>query len=323
MSDISPLEAALRTLEIEQDGLKALKDALENSLAQPFSQTIKLLGEIKGRVIITGMGKSGHVGAKIAATLASTGTPAHFVHAAEANHGDLGMITKDDAVIALSWSGETSELNGIVQYTKRFSIPLVVMTSAAQSTLASHADIVLALPAQKEACPHNLAPTTSSIMNLAIGDAIAIALLENRSFSAADFSLYHPGGKLGAQLIKVGDIMHKADNIPIVETGTQMTQAIMQISQKGFGCVGVIDKQGKLCGIITDGDLRRNLSTDLLKEKVEDVMSKNPKTIEPDMLAMEALEHLNKSAITALMVAQDSRPVGIVHFHDLLRIGVA
>ena len=323
MNEKNTIKNAVKTIELEESGLKALKNELNGKLEKPFNKTIKILKNIKGRVIISGMGKSGHVGAKIAATLASTGTPAHFVHPAEAKHGDLGMIADEDAVIALSWSGETVELNAVIEYTKRFSIPLIAITAGESSVLAEHADVVLALPNEREACPHNLAPTTSSIMSMAMGDAIAIALLEEQEFSATDFGNLHPGGKLGAQLMKVKDIMHKDKTVPLVKVNMKMTEAIMQISEKGFGCVGVVNEKGMMCGIITDGDLRRNLTTNLLGENVEDVMTKNPMTINEDILVAEALELLNKKSITALMVTEESKPVGIVHLHDLLRVGVA
>lgn len=314
--------SAIRTLETESTGLAALAAAFDNGLASPFCAAVITLRDIKGRVIVTGVGKSGHIANKIAATLASTGTPAFFVHSTEANHGDLGMIARDDAILAISWSGETTELQGVLDYSKRFSIPLIALTADGKSTLASHSDIVLALPRQKEACPHNLAPTTSSLMLLAIGDAISVALLENREFTADQFSVFHPGGQLGAKLLHVKDIMHSGESLPLVEAGTLMTEAIIQISQKGFGCVGIV-QGGDLIGIITDGDLRRRLSTTLLGETVDDVMTSSPQTIPEDMLAAEALELLNSRKISAVMVTNGKSPVGIVHLHDLLRVGVA
>ncbi|MEL7273725.1 MAG: KpsF/GutQ family sugar-phosphate isomerase [Pseudomonadota bacterium] len=314
--------SARRTLTTEIAGLSALEKALDGPLADALERAVTRIRDISGRVIVTGVGKSGHVGAKIAATLASTGTPAFFVHPSEANHGDLGMIARDDAVLALSWSGETTELKGTLAYSKRFNIPLIALTAGTSSTLAQHADIVLALPRETEACPHNLAPTTSSLMTLAVGDAIAIALLESRAFTADHFSVFHPGGQLGARLLHVRDVMHTGDEIPLVPLGAPMTDAIMKISEKGFGCVGVVDRD-QLAGIITDGDLRRNLSTDLLREKVDDVMTAKPQTVGPDLLALEALDILNRRAITALMVTEAGRPVGVIHLHDLLRVGVA
>lgn len=317
------VQSALRTIGTEQAGIASLAEAFMGELAGRFDEAVKSIRKIKGRVIVTGMGKSGHIAAKIAATLASTGTPAFFVHPSEANHGDLGMIARDDAIIALSWSGEAQELRGTIDYSKRFNIPLIAITAGEKSTLGTHADIVLALPREKEACPHNLAPTTSAIMQLGMGDALAIALLENREFSAGDFSVFHPGGKLGAQLLRISEIMHKGSDIPLINSGAQMTEAIMQISGKGFGCVGVTDEAGSLIGIVTDGDLARHLSTTLLKETVDDIMTRDPQTVQPDMLALEALDILNKKAIGALIVTTGTKPVGIVSFHDLLRVGVA
>ncbi len=317
------ISSAKRTLTTEQAGLVALADALVPPLSDEFVEAVKTIRRINGRVIVTGVGKSGHIGTKIAATFASTGTPSFFVHASEANHGDLGMISRDDAILALSWSGETTELKGVIAYSKRFSIPLIALTSKQDSTLGKEADIVLAVPKHPEACPHNLAPTTSALMQLAMGDALAIALLENRGFTAGDFRTFHPGGQLGASLTYIRDIMHSGDRIPLVASGTQMTEAIIQISEKGFGCVGVVNSDGMLTGIITDGDLRRNLKIDLLGEMVDSVMTANPKTIQPDMLAIGAMEILNNTSITALMVTDNGKPVGIVHFHDLLKLGVA
>ena len=316
------VQSALRTFNTEVAGLAALETAFENGLSEKFSETVEIIRKIQGRVIVTGVGKSGHIATKVAATLASTGTPAFFVHSTEANHGDLGMIARDDAIIAFSWSGETAELRGTIDYSKRFNIPLIAITAGQSSTLGRHADVLLALPKEKEACPHNLAPTTSAIMQMALGDALAVALLESREFTADNFGVFHPGGKLGAQLSHVKDVMHTGDDIPLVQTGTLMTEAIIQISQRGFGCVGVVNNE-KLIGIITDGDLRRHLSTSLLGEHVDDIMTANPQTIQPDMLAASALDILNKRTITTLMVTENDKPVGIVHLHDLLRIGVA
>ena len=269
------------------------------------------------------MGKSGHVARKIAATLASTGTPAFFVHAADASHGDLGMITSDDVMLALSWSGETEELKDLITYSRRFRIALIAITVNAESTLGEAADIVLTLPSASEACPHNLAPTTSSLMQLALGDALAMALLETRGFTALDFGVFHPGGKLGAALKFVRDVMHPGDAVPLIKRGAPMSEAIVEMSAKGFGCVAVTDRDGKLAGVITDGDLRRHMRVDLLQAPVDAVMTTSPKIIRPDQLASEALQILNASKITALMVVEAGRPIGIVHFHDLLRAGVA
>ncbi|MDA8869976.1 KpsF/GutQ family sugar-phosphate isomerase [Rhizobiaceae bacterium] len=313
--------SALRTLEFERHGLDAVTAALNADLAGHFAEAVATVRRIAGRVIVTGMGKSGHIAAKIAATFASTGTPAFFVHPSEANHGDLGMIARDDAMLAISWSGETRELEGILGYCRRFAIPLIAITSNADSTLGRNADVVLALPREMEACPHNLAPTTSSIMQLALGDALAVALLEDRGFTAGDFQVFHPGGSLGAQLKRVSDIMHVSDDIPLVSSGAQMSEAILAISGKGFGCTGVVDEHGTLVGIITDGDLARNLTADLMSRSVDDVMTRNPQTVRADQLAMEALKILDMRSISALLVTDGDKPVGIVHFHDLLRLG--
>lgn len=317
------IASALRTVTTEMNGLSALSAALENGLAAPFAKAVDLIGGITGRVIVTGVGKSGHIGSKIAATLASTGTPAFFVHPAEANHGDLGMIAADDAIVALSWSGETAELKGIVAYARRFAIPLIAITSGTESALAREASAVIALPKVAEACPHGLAPTTSTLMQLVVGDALAVALLEARGFTPDHFRTFHPGGKLGASLIKVGEIMHTGAELPLVQLGTGMRAAILEISQKGFGCVGVVSQDGLLRGIITDGDLRRHMEGDLLAQTVDEVMTRDPKSVGPDVLAGSVLQTINASSITTIMVVEDGRPVGIVHLHDLLRLGAA
>ncbi len=320
-SDI--VRSALRTVEIERAGLGALEQALRGALADPFNAAVETCRGISGRVIVTGVGKSGHIGSKLAATFASTGTPAFFVHPAEANHGDLGMIAPDDVIIAMSWSGENTEFQGILAYSRRFSIPLIAITSNAASTLAREADLCLELPREEEACPNGLAPTTSAMMMLAIGDALAVALLESRGFSASDFRIFHPGGQLGANLTLVRDIMHGGGEMPLASPDTAMSEAILVISQKGFGCVGIVDDDGRLVGIITDGDLRRNMANDMLQMAAGDVMTAGPKTVRPETLASAAIALINESAITTLFVTEDDRPVGILHMHDLLRIGVA
>jgi arabinose-5-phosphate isomerase len=317
------LASAFRTLETESEGLAALAAAMSNGLGAPFASAVETIRAARGRVIVTGMGKSGHVARKIAATFASTGTPAFFVHAADASHGDLGMITSDDVMLALSWSGETEELKDLINYSRRFRIALIAVTVNLESTLGKAADIVLVLPATREACPHNLAPTTSSLMQLALGDALAIALLESRGFTARDFGVFHPRGKLGAALKFVRDVMHPGDAVPLIRRGAPMSEAIVEMSAKGFGCVAVTEPSGKLAGVITDGDLRRHMRADLLQASVDAVMTVLPKTVRPDQLASEALQLLNSSKITALIVVEADRPVGIVHFHDLLRAGVA
>ena len=317
------IASALRTVTIEQSGLSALAAALDNGLSGPFSRAVETLSTIHGRVIVTGVGKSGHIGSKFAATLASTGTPACFVHPAEANHGDLGMIAKDDAIIALSWSGETTELKGIVAYSRRFGIPLVAITAGDTSALAREADVVLNLPRAPEACPHGLAPTTSALLQLVIGDALAVALLEARGFTPDHFRTLHPGGQLGANLTLIREVMHTGDEMPVVGLGTKMPEAMMMLSQKRFGCVCVVDDEGRLAGIVTDGDLARNLDRNLADTVVDDIMTRRPKTAKPQMLASTALGLLNDHHISALIVVDADKPVGVVHFHDLLRIGAA
>jgi arabinose-5-phosphate isomerase len=316
------VQSALRTLDAEASGIAAIAAALESDLANVFARAADLIRNARGRLIVTGLGKSGHIGRKIAATFASTGTPAFFVHAAEAGHGDLGMITTDDVILAMSWSGEQVEMKALITYAKRFRIPLVAITAERKSTLAKAADIALTLPKAREACPHNLAPTTSSVMMLALGDALAIALLEGRGFTPVDFSVLHPGGKLGAMLKYARDLMHTGDTVPLKPQGTRMSDALVEMTSKGFGCVGIIDPGGALVGIVTDGDLRRHMRPDLMTAVVDDVMTKNPKTIRGDLLASEALEILNSSKITALIVTDANKPIGIVHLHDILRAGV-
>jgi len=320
----SPLiDSALRTLDIEAGGIAALIAAIRGGLGTPLRQAVDLIAHSKGRLIVTCMGKSGHVGRKIAATFASTGTPAYFVHPGEASHGDLGMITKNDVILALSWSGETVELKDLIDYSRRFKAGLIAVTAEAESTLAKSADVVLVLPQAREACPHNLAPTTSSLMQLALGDALAVALLESRGFTALDFRGLHPGGRLGAKLKFIRDVMHQGAAVPLRPLGTAMADAIVEMTAKGFGCVGITGAEGRLAGIITDGDLRRHMRPDLLGAKVDDVMTRNPKTVSGDQLVSEALELLNSSKITAVFVVESGAPAGIVHLHDLLRAGVA
>lgn len=316
--------SAIRTIKYEKAGLTELERALGNGLSRPFEEAVERLVKLPGRVVVTGVGKSGHVGTKIAATLASTGTPAFFVHPVEASHGDLGMITVHDAIIAISWGGETTELQAIIAYSRRFSIPLIAITSGKDSTLARAADIVLCLPKVDEACPHGLAPTTSTLITLAMGDALAVALLEARGFTALDFKTFHPGGKLGATLSHVREVMHTGDSVPVVLLGTSVPDAVMTLTQKRFGCVGVVDDDGVLVGIVTDGDIARRLGKNLVEMKVEDIMTHSPKFVHGDMLATSAMGLLNQYTISALIVTdEDKRPVGVVHFHDLLRIGVA
>ncbi len=315
--------SALRTLELECEGLQALRATIETKLKESFAAAVAALASAKGRVIVTGIGKSGHIGQKIAATFASTGTPAFFVHPSEASHGDLGMIHRHDVIVALSWSGESAELSNILTYSRRFKVPLIAITSRADSTLARNSDVLLDLPRAKEACPHGLAPTTSTTMQLAMGDCLAIALLEHKGFTAHDFKVFHPGGQLGASLKYVSDLMHKGEALPLVAEDLPMTAALLTMTQKSFGCLGVVDGSGKLAGVITDGDLRRHMGQDLLTANVARIMTRNPKVVAPNMLASAALEVLNTSRITALFVVDKGTPVGIVHIHDLLRAGVA
>ncbi|MBC7953837.1 MAG: KpsF/GutQ family sugar-phosphate isomerase [Rhodospirillaceae bacterium] len=312
------IACARRVLKAEAVALEALSE----SLGDAFVAALQALAGASGRVVVSGMGKSGHVARKIAATMASTGTPAFFVHPGEASHGDLGMIMPGDAVVALSNSGETPELGDIVAYAKRFEIPLIGITSRAGSTLAQAANVALILPTVPEACPMGLAPTTSTTLMLALGDALAVALLERKGFTAADFKVFHPGGKLGQRLLKAADLMHGGDGVPLVAPDTNMTEVLLVMTQKRMGCAGVVENN-RLIGIITDGDLRRHIQSDLLAQHARTVMSASPKTVPPSMLAAEALRIMNAKAITTLFVVDDGRPVGVLHVHDLLRSGVA
>ena len=313
------LESARRVLRLEAKGI----DELESSLGEDFLAALDLLEAATGRVIVTGMGKSGHVGVKIAATLASTGCPAQYVHPGEASHGDLGMITASDVVLALSNSGETEELRDLLEYTRRFTIPLIAITARADSTLGEMADVTLLLPATPEACPMGLAPTTSTTVSLALGDALAVALLERKGFSPQDFQVLHPGGKLGQGLLRVSDLMHTGDEMPLCATDLPMSEAILIMNTKAFGCVGVVSPDGRLAGVITDGDLRRHMGEGLLARRAGDIMTSKPKHIRPQALAAESLALMNKYSITGLFVVEDGRPQGILHIHDCLRAGIA
>lgn len=314
-----PLTSAKNTIATEQRGLELLSQMLDARL----SEAIHLLLACRGRVIVSGMGKSGHVGRKIAATMASTGTPAQFVHPAEASHGDLGMITPDDCILALSWSGDTQELGNLLAYAIRFSIPLIALTSNPDSQLGRKATVCLTLPKAEEACPNGLAPTTSTTLQLVMGDVLAVALLQQRNFSAADFKNFHPGGKLGANLILVSEIMHRGEHLPLLGGDVAMSEALVLMTEKGFGCLGITDAAGALVGIITDGDLRRHMSPDILTKKTAEIMTKNPRLIEPHMMAAEAMAIMNTESIQCLFVCENQRPVGLVRVLDLLRIGVA
>jgi arabinose-5-phosphate isomerase len=316
------LDVARAVLGTEAAGLRALAAALDDG----FIRAVELLAGASGRVIVSGMGKSGHVARKIAATLASTGTPAMFVHPAEASHGDLGMLMAGDVVLALSNSGETPELADIVAHARRFALPVIAITARAGSALGVAADVLLRLPKTSEACPMGLVPTTSTAMQMALGDALAVALLTRRGFTAADFSRFHPGGRLGARLRRVRDLMHEGDEMPLAQPDLPMHRALLRITEKQFGCVGVTGPGGRLVGIVTDGDLRRNMGPDLLARRVAEIMTADPRTITADALAAEALHAMNARGrpITALFVVdQAGRPVGILHIHDLLRAGIA
>ncbi|MEJ5232012.1 MAG: KpsF/GutQ family sugar-phosphate isomerase [Geminicoccaceae bacterium] len=320
-ADERALASARRVLRTEAEALAAL----ERSIGESFAAAVDLLAGIEGRVVVTGMGKSGHVARKIAATLASTGTPALFVHPAEASHGDLGMITTDDAVLALSNSGETSELKDLTLYTRRFAIPLVAVVGRAPSTLAEAADLAIVLPELAEACPMGLAPTTSTTCMLALGDALAVALLERSGFSARQFAVFHPGGKLGAQLLRVEQIMRRGEQLPLVPLDASARETVLEMTRGCLGCVGVVDGDGKLVGIVTDGDLRRHLTDDLLAQRARDIMTPNPRTIEGRALAVEAMALMNDPSrpITVLFITEEGRPVGALHLHDCLRAGIA
>jgi arabinose-5-phosphate isomerase len=323
VSPHADLAAARRVLATEAEALQALAAGLD----ERFARAVSLLSGTTGRVVVTGMGKSGHVARKIAATLASTGTPALFVHPAEASHGDLGMIVVGDSVLALSNSGETPELADLVEHSRRFGLPLVAITGRAESTLARAADIALVLPAAPEACPMGLAPTTSTTMQMALGDALAVALLTRRGFTAADFRVFHPGGRLGTRLSRVRDLMHTGEEMPLAAPETRMDAAIVAMTAKRFGILGLV-ADGRLIGVITDGDLRRALDSGdgatLLQRSAAEVMTRAPRTIAPEQLAVEALRIMNERAITSLFVVDDeARPVGILHVHDLLRAGIA
>jgi len=318
-----PADSAARTLDLEREGLDALRATLNQQLREPFRRAVAILAGARGRVIVTGIGKSGHVGQKVAATFASTGTPAFFVHPSEASHGDLGMIMRDDAIVAISWSGESVELGNILTYSRRFKVPLIAITSRSDSALGKQSDVVLEMPRAKEACPHGLAPTTSTTMQLAMGDCLAIALLEAKGFTAHDFSVFHPGGSLGANLKFVADIMHTGDRLPLVGEDRIMSEALVTMTQKSFGCLGVVDGKGRLVGMITDGDLRRHMGPELLKARVCDIMTKKPNTLSPDTLASAALQEINSLKRTQMFVVDKGKPVGVVHVHDLLRAGVA
>ena len=318
--DQSDLDVARRALDLEAEGLRALGAGLDDA----FVAAVDTLQAVTGRVVVTGMGKSGHIGRKIAATLASTGAPAMYVHPGEASHGDLGMIAGGDAVIALSNSGNTAELSDVIAYTRRFAIPLIGITAKRESTLARQADHILQLPRAAEACPMGLAPTTSTTMMLALGDALAVTLLARKGFTSRDFKVLHPGGSLGQQLLRVSALMHGREELPLAPPDMPMREALLVMTARRFGCLGITDAPGTLMGVVTDGDLRRHMNADLLSQRVDSIMTAAPKTIRGDALAAEALGVMNRLAITSLFVVDDTGvPEGILHIHDCLRAGVA
>lgn len=318
MKENSYIKSAIKTIETEIEGLKAIIDFFD----EKYVKAVELLLDCKGRVIISGMGKSGHIGNKIAATLASTGTPAFFVHPGEASHGDLGMITKDDVVILLSNSGETKELQDIIYYCKRFTIPIIGIIRRAESELTNASTVPLVLPAVPEANLVN-APTTSTTMMLALGDALAVSLIDEKNFNAEQFGTLHPGGKLGSSFTKVANLMRKGNEVPLVEESKKMSEVLIEMTSKHLGCTGVISNSGKLLGIITDGDLRRHVDQNFLNHSAIEIMTKNPLTTTKDVLAVEAIAIMNGKSITSLFVVDDSGKVeGILHLHDCLRAGV-
>jgi len=315
--------ALVEAVGAARDGLDRLIHALSHGrLGQDACAAVELIHCCSGRIIVAGLGKSGHIARKLAATFSSTGTPAYYLHPAEASHGDLGMINAQDVVLALSWSGETGEFAGILSYVKRFDVPLIAITSGETSTLARHATIALILPDVREACPLGLAPTTSTVLQLALGDALAVALVEYRGFTAADFGVLHPGGQLGAQLKTVRDLMHEGERLPLVREGTIMADGILEMSSKGFGIVGVLSAANHLTGVVTDGDLRRHMTRDLMDRRVETVMSSNPVVVAPDLLVGAALKVMQERRIGVVFVVEQSRPIGVLHMLDLVRSGV-
>ena len=307
---------AKKTLATEIIGIKSLSKTFNNN----FHYAVNTIFNSKGRVIVTGIGKSAHIGNKIAATFASTGTPAFFIHATEASHGDLGNIRKNDCILAISNSGETHELNNIINYSKRFNIPLISISSNSKSTLYKKSTYGILYKKPVEACPLNLTPTTSTTMSLIIGDCIAMALLELKGFKKNQFKNFHPGGNLGKDLTKVSDIMHGKSELPLAKENEQMSKALLTMTNKSFGCVGVINKEKKLIGIITDGDLRRNMNTNLINKKASDLMTKKPTVADQNLLVGEALNIMNNKKITSLFICINKKPIGIVHIHDLLRL---
>jgi arabinose-5-phosphate isomerase len=316
-------ESLVAAIGAAREGVDQLLHALTHGrLGKDACAAVELIHRCAGRIIVAGLGKSGHIARKLAATFSSTGTPAYYLHPAEASHGDLGMIDARDVVIALSWSGETSEFAGILSYVKRFNVPLIAITAGETSTLARHATVALIIPDVREACPLGLAPTTSTVLQLALGDALAVALVEHKGFTAADFGVLHPGGRLGAQLKTVRDLMHAGERLPLVRAGTVMGDAILAMSSKGFGIIGVTGENSELLGVVTDGDLRRHMTRDLMDRQVETVMSRNPVVVVPDMLAGAALTVMQERKISVVFVVEHRQPTGILHMLDLVRSGV-
>ena len=313
------INCAIQTINNEITTIEKLRDSLNKT----YTQALDAMQNAKGRIIITGMGKSGHIGKKIAASLASTGTPSFFVHPAEASHGDLGMITEDDVVIAISNSGESKELVDILNYCKRFGIKLIAITKNPNSSLGKAGDIILQLPNNGEACPLGLAPTSSTTATLVLGDILTAGLIQRKGFTKADFNQRHPGGKLGSILQRVSDLMHTDMSMPILNENSDMQRVLLEMTSKRLGCVGFVNEEGELTGMLTDGDLRRCLSAQILEEKAINIMTKNPKTINKDILASEAIKILNEKKITNLFVVEDNKAVGVVHIHDLLKAGIA
>ena len=312
--------SAIKTIDSEIDTINHLKDSVK---AENLTKALDFMQNSKGRIIITGMGKSGHIGRKIAASLASTGTPSFFVHPAEASHGDLGMITEDDVVVAISNSGESRELIDILNYCKRFGIKLIAVTKNAESSLGKAGDVVLELPNNGEACPLGLAPTSSTTATLVLGDILTVGMIERKGFSKEDFNDRHPGGKLGSILKRVSDLMHTGPEMPILDENSNMQAVLLEMTSKRLGCVGFINQTGDLTGILTDGDLRRCLSSKILEEKAIDLMTRNPKTVSPNAMTAEALKIMHDKKITNLFVLEGKKPVGVIHIHDLLNNGVA
>ena len=310
------IESAQKALSDEIEGLSLLKEFFNSD----FEEAVSAIFNSKGKVVVTGVGKSGHIGRKISATLSSTGTPSYFIHPTEASHGDMGMIEKSDIILAISWSGETTELANVVKYALENKIKLIGLSSNKESHLAKSSDIALNIPFVEEACPNGLAPTTSTTMQLVIGDAIAISLLNIRDFNKDNFRSRHPGGQLGAALAIIEDVMHSGESLPIIEIGSPMSEALIKISEKGFGCIGVVSNNS-LEGIITDGDLRRHMGPDMLNNKVESIMTKNPQMVSSKLLVADALELINNLGIQGLFVSNNNKiPVGFIHFHDLIRV---